>query len=443
MHSGDLVLIIPGGKFDAVGLPQLAGAGLDSLVQFRHIERSKDWNLLALRALFDFLKLAPGMAGLVTQGEVEPVQKMQEATASELERLVRLQRSLREGLSFWEQELLTPEEIQQFHTKLNEVQRFLESLQAFSSPGKLKNFSCDVQSIAKQRDSLSALNQLSPLSDLALDFRSAAQFLSAAAAMLPPSHGWLSEMKRVRGEVLAQLGDPSKRSAANFRQQTKQKLTALKDSYEQTYLELHSRARLTVEEDQHKQELMRSQRLRKLKSLASIAIMPRQHLADFEDNLAGLTSCFALTRLDLRDAVCPHCGFRPVEEVLSTPVKQRLESLNRELDFLTARWTQVLLTNLEDQVSKLELLQIEPRRQVEGFMKKKELPDDLTPEFVDALRDVLSGLQKVSVKTLELQKALLVDGLPTTPMEMKKRFETFMDTLTTGMDPKKIRIVLE
>jgi hypothetical protein len=55
VYSGDLVLAVPGRKFDATGLPQLAGTGVSELTQFKHIERPKDWNLPALKALFELL----------------------------------------------------------------------------------------------------------------------------------------------------------------------------------------------------------------------------------------------------------------------------------------------------------------------------------------------------------------------------------------------------
>jgi hypothetical protein len=63
--------------------------------------------------------------------------------------------------------------------------------------------------------------------------------------------------------------------------------------------------------------------------------------------------------------------------------------------------------------------------------------------FVYALKEVLSGLVKVTVNALELQRALQVtDGLAT-PTEMKKRFEEYIDQLTKGKDPAKVRIVME
>jgi hypothetical protein len=60
VYSGEVVLSVPGNKFDATGLVQLAGTGMDELIQFKHIERPKDWNVPALKAVFELLGLTPG-----------------------------------------------------------------------------------------------------------------------------------------------------------------------------------------------------------------------------------------------------------------------------------------------------------------------------------------------------------------------------------------------
>jgi len=52
----------------------------------------------------------------------------------------------------------------------------------------------------------------------------------------------------------------------------------------------------------------------------------------------------------------------------------------------------------------------EPKKLVNGFIKKRELPDDLGQDFIHALSEVLSGLQKVPVKIADLRAALLSGG---------------------------------
>ena len=278
------------------------------------------------------------------------------------------------------------------------------------------------------------------------DLGTTASFLSTAEQVLPAEHEWVDKTKEARDEVLAQLGDPAKRGGATFRQQTQRKLANLKTAYLQTYLGLHTKARLGVNEDKRKIELMSDERLKLLQKLSTIELMPRQHLTDFQNRLAGLKSCFALIEQEMEDApVCLHCEFKPSEEPAIAPAGTVLNDLDDELDKLVADWPQTLLTNLEDPTTKgnLDLLKPEPKKLVNGFIDKRILPDELDQDFICALGEVLSGLQKVQVKTANLRAALLSGGSPATPVEMKKRFEDYLDKLTRGKNSDKVRIVLE
>ena len=74
---------------------------------------------------------------------------------------------------------------------------------------------------------------------------------------------------------------------------------------------------------------------------------------------------------------------------------------------------------------------------------KTTLLDNIDQNFIHALSEVLSGIQKVPIKVADLRAALLSGGSPVTPSEMKQRFEDYLDQLTKGKEPGKVRIVLE
>lgn len=446
VYSGDLVLSIPGKKFDATGLPQLAATPIDELVRFKHIERPKEWDLPALKALFELLGLTPGMAQLVTLGKQDPVQEMQARISALVERVVLTQQALQQGIVFWGKNLLDDSVLSTQSSALECLKDFLESLQAFNSPGKLKNFRYDAQEVKRHQEGLSALSEIESLQELVSDLGPVAFYLSTAEAVLPTDHEWVERMKATRDAVLAQVLDPAQRTSSAFRQQTLRKLTDLKKSYVQAYLAMHTRARLGRNEDKRKAELLKDERLHKLQQLATIDLMPRQQLTDFQNRLAGLKSCLALTEQDLdASPVCPHCGFRPGTEAPAAPAATVLEHLDTELDKLLENWTQTLLANLEDPTTRgnLDLLKPEARSLVDAFLKERKLPEELGQDFIHALQEVLSGLVKVAVKTEDLRAALLKGGSPATPAEMKKRFEEYLDELTKGNEPGKVRIVLE
>jgi hypothetical protein len=124
---------------------------------------------------------------------------------------------------------------------------------------------------------------------------------------------------------------------------------------------------------------------------------------------------------------------------------QMIDQMDAQLDAIAAAWTSTLLSNLEDPITRanMDLLKIDDRQPLEAFIQSKELPAPLDSNFVHALKEVLSGLVKVTVKAQELQQALQVTDGPATPAEMKKRFEAYIDQITKGRDPAKVRIVLE
>lgn len=446
VYSGHLVLAIPGRRFDAVGLSQLAATAIDELTQFKHIERPKDWNLPALKALFELLDLTPGMAQLVTQGKDEPVQQLQKEIVSRVKSLVLAQQSLQDGLLFWGRNLLSAEEAQELSHRLDDTKAFLESLQAYTTPGKLKNFRHQAQDVTAHRDGLHSLAEIESLRELVAALGPTASFLSTAEAVLPVEHEWARKMKDVREEILTQVGDSDERSAPAFSRRTLDTLVELKKAYVQTYLELHSKARLGVNENKRKIELMCDKRLKELRELSAIELMPRLHLDRFQTRLAELKSCFVLTKQEVSAlAVCPHCGYKPSAEWSAAPASADLDDLDNELDKLVADWSKTLLTNLGDPAtrSNLDLLKPEPRRLVNEFIRERSLPDPLGPDFIQALQEALSGLQKVSLKMAELRDALLTGGSPVTPTEMRRRFDEYLDTVLKGKEPTKVRIVLE
>ncbi|MCD4676128.1 MAG: DUF6079 family protein, partial [Desulfobacula sp.] len=446
VYTGDLVLAIPGKKFDATGLSELAAVNIDELTQFKHVEQPKDWNIPALKALFELLGLKPGLAQLVTQGKKEPVQQLQQAISKSVERLVLIQQELNNGLIFWGNNILNEEEIKKIRSKLNDTKTFLESLQAYNLPGKLKNFRYKVPDINKNREGLDTLETVESIQGLVNDLTPNASYVSTAEAVLPTDHEWIKNLKPIRGQVMNEISDSTKRSETGFRQRTQNKLNDLKKSYIKSYLSMHTKVRLGVNEDKQKVKLLNDDRLKILQKLSIIDLMPRQQLTDFQNQLAGLKSCFNLTEKEMESTpICPHCNYKPEAEGYHKDVNSTLNDLDNLIDKLVDDWTQTLLGNLEDPVTKsnLDLIPAKPKKMINQFIKARQLPEDLSLDFINKIKEVLSGLIKVPVKSDDIRSALLAGGSPVTPVEMKKRFEDFLDDLTKGKEPGKVRIVLE
>ncbi|MBD2526579.1 DUF6079 family protein [Nostoc sp. FACHB-133] len=446
VYNGDIVLAVPGNKFDANNLDILVTTSVEELIDFKHLEQPKDWNLPALRALFELLGLTPGMAQLITQGKDEAVQELQKAVTETVNQIVLARQKLQTGLIFWGRNLLTDVLQNEYRSNLDRTKTFLESQQSFTTPGKLKNFRYQEQEITTHRSGLQTLAEITALQDLLTNLGAIASYLTIAEAVLPSEHPWLAKMRQMQGEILTDILNPQKRSAVSFRQQTLQKLTELKQNYIQNYMALHTSARLGVNEDRLKVQLLQDVRSHSLQKLTTIDLMPASQFRDWQNNLASLKTCAVLTEQELQaTAICPHCQFKPATEAIDILASSELGDIETELDQILANWTQTLLANLEDPTTQenLNLLKTEQRQLVDGFLASRILPNPLTNEFIHAVKEVLSGLAKVVVKTQDLQKVLLAGGSPCTVQEMKKRFDDYLGDLARGKDLSKVRIVVE
>lgn len=446
VYAGDIVVSLPGKKFDATGLQQLAATGMDELVRFKHLEQPKEWNLPALKTLFELLGMTPGMAQLVTQGKEEPVQNLQDAISKVVIRIVKSQQTLRDGLTFWGVDLLAGMAFNSQTSGLDEAKTFFESLQAYSTPGKLKNFRYSAPEVMAHEKAIQSLGQIDALRQFIVDHGPTAAWLQTAEAILPTDHDWVDRMKASRQDVMDALKKASLTELAAQSEAVGAKLQSLKKDYILAYVGLHTKARLGVTDDKRKAGLLNDVRLQTLLKLGNIDLMPRQQVTDFQNRLVSLKSCFALTEQNLEASpICPHCQFRPSSEQGASAAALLIDQMDNQLDTMVSAWTSTILSNLEDPVTQanMALLKTDDREPLEAFITSRELPVPLDSNFVHALKEVLSGLVKVTVSAQSLQSALQVTDGPATPAEMKKRFDEYIDQLTKGKDPAKVRIVLE
>lgn len=442
--SGDVVLAVTGDKIDAGKLNLLVEHSLDDLKAFRHVEAPKEINVALLRKLFETLNLNPGLAQLATQGNDEPVKQLQESVSALVRRLLHATTDMAGRLTFWGQPLVREEELVSWRGRLDSLKAFTESLQPYNTVGKLKNLRISSDDIETQKQNLAVLSSAERLMELVVELGSTASYLSQAELVLPPDHPWVEKAQAARKALLDKLAaDKEIAHGAAYRQSLQQ----LKKEYLAAYIASHSKARLGVSEDRTKTALRRDPRLVALRTLAGIALMPTGQLTAFEEKMDMLKSCASLIEADLgASPFCPHCRFQPANEQRDMlPAANVLASLDDKLDRLLGGWQQTLLDNLEDPIiqANLELLKAGDSKLVKAFLASRALSESVTSEFVGAVQEALSGLEKIAVSRDEIRDALLAGGSPATPDDLRKRFEAFINERSRGKDVSKLRFVVE
>lgn len=444
VYAGDIVLAITGDKIDSGKLTLLAERSLDELAQFKHVEAPKEINVAVLRSLFELLGLSPGLAQLATQGSEEPVKQLQESVSGLVRRVLAANTDMQGRLSFWGQSLLREDEVRDWRTRLEALKTFTESLAPYNTVGKLKNLRIGSDDIDAQKKNLEVLAAVERLLELVAELGSTAAYLSQAEMVLPGDHPWVKQAQAARNDILSKLGtDRTVQHAAEYRQT----LAQLKKDYVTAYIASHSKARLGVAEDKTKTALRKDSRLVAMRALAGISLMPTSQLTVFEEKLDNLKSCYHLSDSELvASPYCQHCSYKPANESLPFGVAANaLTQLDDDLDRLLAGWQQTLLDNLDDPIiqANLDLLKAAARALIQSFVASKTLPDPVTPDFVSAVQEALSGLEKIAVTSDDIKKALLHGGSPATPDDLRKRFEAFLNERCKGKDATKLRFVVE
>ena len=444
--NGDLVLAIPGKKFDASTLSQFAGTPIDELKSFKHLEQPKDWNLPGLKALFELLGFNTGLVQTLTQGSDAPVSQLQEAITKVIQRLVMSGQTLRTGISFWGVDLVQEAGLAKLLPSMDAAKLFLESLQAFSTSGKLKNFKHSPSDVLAHQPALAGLDNIENLKSFEASLTSVIAWITSAEATLPEDHEWLEAAKATRMEVLSAIQNKSAKEIVKAGPALSNKLKALQKAYRKAYITLHTTWRLGAQDDQKKKQLLNDTRISDLQKLASIPLMQQQQLIGFQERLTKFNSCFALTEKDLQNkAICPHCHFRPSTELVGKAHPEKIDALDRELEEMVDSWKDSLLEALEDPITQenVLLLHVEDQDRVKAFLKTRELPTPLDSATIQAIKQALENLEKVALSTQELKKALHPTGSPATVQELRKRFEDFLNHHIKGKNPDKIRIVVE
>jgi hypothetical protein len=276
VHSGDVVLSITGQKLDAASVDQFARLSIDDIAQFKHAGRPRDLPVGPLQELCDLLEVPRGL--LVNPATLDDaVRQLSRRVSEEIERAVLAQAKLNE-LVLWGHPILGDEERADLSRRLAELKSFLESLQAFNTPGKLKNFKHDADAVRAQRAGLRMVREVEDLGDLASRIGPTTSYLGKAEAVLEAGHPWVEQVRERRAELMAKITSPKHRAKASFQTELSRALTELKDAYREAYVEAHGRARLGATDDQRKGRLARDPRLRQLQQLATVEMMPSQQL---------------------------------------------------------------------------------------------------------------------------------------------------------------------
>ncbi|WP_322794133.1 DUF6079 family protein [Bellilinea sp.] len=445
LRQGEITLTWMGRTFTSDDLEEISRLEVGDLTQFSAIARPQPLPQQALKALFEGLGLPPEWAADPDRHERAALE-MSRLAEGELGRLVMALDNLRDGFRYWGESILSNEETQQWRKELENYRDLLQILERMNTPGRLRQFSLGVGEVRAKLKGRETLLQLSQLRELLQSLQPSLNYIARAEIRLPVAHAWQREAERLKQEHIAWLRNPQMRAESTLYARLNGGLANLRAAYGEAYMQLHQSARLDRPGDERKRALTQSPHWRHLLALQSISILPESEFRRLQQDFTALRACPLLTREDLRERTeCPHCGFDPRTERNEKTAAEALEDVSQALERLYAAWLARLREELQkpDVLADIALLNPPYREQVQAFVEGGQLPGHVSSGFVEAVNDVLQGLEKVVLNGSELMLALTRPAMPCTVDELYQRLTQLLESKLGGKNREKIRIELD
>ncbi|GED30277.1 DUF6079 family protein [Brevibacillus centrosporus] len=435
VYSGDIVITINGSTYDSMKLDELIRLKAEGIMEFSHIKKPSDLPLAELRALFDLFNISHGL--LQPQSQTNGVAQLQVEVDKLLKEIVKLEQDIRSGIPTWDFPLLSDTDIRDNQQKLRKLNEFLQGLNVYNTPARLKNFKYSIPDIDAMQEHILLAKQLRSWEQKAAQVTQRAQYIVNALNHVQVKHEWHVAAEAALEDILQAL------KAGEDCQKEIQGLHKLKDKYVELYYAMHSSARLGISDENKKDQLLQDGRYAMLRQLASISILPSRQLEEWKAKLEQLKFCWNLKRDDLEHAViCPHCRYRPKDEPYVQQVS--IAKLNEELEELTTSWTDTVINTLNDDEIKdsITLLGNDQRQLLDQFVKDGKFSSPINLKLVQTLKELFEGIHKVELSADQLFE-MAGNGHPLTVDELRNRFEALVrDYVGTGQG-NRVRILLQ
>lgn len=441
VYSGELELVVVGHTLTASDAVKFKSIAFDVLKDFKHIQAPKDFNVTALKSLLSLLDMNDGLATSIQQGDESIVREMLKRTEVLINELVKGHQSVKDRLPLWGQSVLEEGEEQTLSAQLSELKSFLETIQRYDKPGKLKNLKATAAEIKDFQKILQAWHNFVQLKAVVSELTPLCAYLKEAQLVLPEEFPWQEKVKLARDALRQGLADPVLRGDESFKSAQITALTELKTEYAKHYIELYMRVRLDSSDEKTKAKLLSDERLAELDILSGITLLPAQQLADWRKDAAQLQAARPIDPKQLAMNANP-AEFNARQENGKAPASEQLKNLEQRLDSLQSDWLSNLNNLLDDPFINLELLKPVQAQLIRDFIKQGQLPEPMDFTFVQAVNLVLAGLEEVRISSAELVSAL-GQGMPQSRDEMTDRFNRLLTKLCQGKDLNKIRIIID
>jgi hypothetical protein len=463
IYSGDIEVNYGARRVGAGEVDRLASMPMSELIAFRNYGAPPAPPIGRWEEIFELLGLPPGDIRAETQ-RAQAVKALQAAVHSELERAVRLEARVTEGLRVWNTSLFTEQAV--IHSQdgvvvgsekpvdpwtslevlphVRAYKALLTALQSYDSEGKLRNLRIAPEMVSDARAGRAVVARLEGLLGVLGSLQERAAYLAQAEAHLPAADPLVGELHATRDELVAALKRMGRGQESAVPGGWPACINGLRQRYVAWYAAAHRAKVLGPAGDDRRENIYRSEALKQVQELNRLHLLPSTDLESWQDRIAGLKACreFHDGVLD-NGPVCPSCHYDPRTAATMPDADAALDGLEDELGRLLADWQQAVVSALGTDVAQGSLAAMTPTEQatIQAFLTHPHAPV-LPAGFAAAANKALKGIQAVTVSLRALEAALRDGGLPCTVTDFRARLNGYLQKALEGHTEENTRLTL-
>lgn len=434
LSTGKIEVNIDGTTYTAMNFSEFAVLSMEKLTKFSYIKKPSGLPLIEINEILNlFGESAPNNNEEVLEGSIR---RMNSKLNIFIEEVLKVKRQLSIGYLVGALDVLDNNTRSEYADQLESFKLFCEQLLRYNSIPKMKNLNVSISEIEKQKQNKELIEVLTTLKKSVDEVSRLVNYLDQAKYSYGQNSDWSKTIDDTVSKLRSNISD-GQSYMSNLSE-----LRKLKEEYITQYYTIHEQSRLTATEDNKKQEILRSPQLNMLQRLqSSISLLPGEQLNTWQENLEKTKTCYQLKKTDLETSpTCPHCNF--LLSVDRRDSRDIIENAMTELTDIYDNWLNILVDNLkQDSIQEgLSLLTNDEQKSVELLISSKELPLPLDQKFIDMIKNLFDGFEKVELSQEDIIK-MLGNGSPMSVNELEGRIRELIDTAIDGKDKDKVRIM--
>ncbi|MCK9226123.1 MAG: DUF6079 family protein, partial [Candidatus Muirbacterium halophilum] len=423
----------PNKVLSATNIDTVTNFNNEDYFTFQHIKKPKGLPVKSLKALFTCLNLPDYSLEL---DKPQTISSIVSKAKEMVEKVVTTINLINNGISCKDVPLLNIQEKTEKKDKLDELKTMLDNIQSYNTSGKLKLFKYTEEELLATFEAYKYCYEIDKLKEKKDRFEKLITYLLTAKAFIEEDSALLKKIE----DAINKLGDHLLNSSESELKKYETILNALKDEYATYYMDKYVKYRMSTKDANIKEKLMKSDDKKVWDNLKDIGILNSLDYNKIIDNIRSLKVADPNLRKQniLED---PYFDFNPRD--YKDKIAYRISDLEEELEKIYDKWTKAVKSFLKDPSVKdnIDILPEKDKKIIETLSQQDAHIDlSMSERLKHIIPQLSEGIDKIEISMEKFKNEI---DKPVTPEEAIDFFTKYIDSLCSGKERKKIRIIIK